>query len=162
MFVKAITTPPNNNGTVSPSQFFLPSVSIFTASGSDYNCVSAPNAIPIATLNAANFDGENYFYIAATNFYRTLADDDSLRLSAGTYSTETIYSFTKQIKDVILDTYLLRNTPNQQPAARTLRVMDCSMWATGIEEISQSGDILSIYYDLLGNRIEKRSNELII
>lgn len=74
--------------------------------------------------------------------------------------TDTLYVFEQNIYTAIpLGHYLIKALPVRTAYGRSLMIDECGV--TSIEELNQNGQI-PVYYDLRGNVIDRRSNELII
>ena len=71
---------------------------------------------------------------------------------------DTIYWFTAIISpSVPLGTYMVQSSPSRYPGGKNFGIYSC----VGIEEYQLNSQI-PVYYDLRGNKIDRRENELII
>lgn len=87
---------------------------------------------------------------------------DVYTLQTSIVNGQTVYTYTYAPgENIPYDQYTIGCHQTPIPV-RSMRIEDCSMWATGIEEYESNIESQAIYFDLSGRQIEKRYNELII
>lgn len=94
---------------------------------------------------------------------RTVAYDEIFHLTKNFNGTDTIYSFVLNPSTGTvpppLGNYLFIVMPDNSFPGKTLGIYDCTI--TGIEEYKLDS-LKPVYFDLRGNKIDRRENELII
>lgn len=115
------------------------------------------------TFDASISNQFSFYYLAqnlAVYQIRLIKSKDLFHLNKHLVGSDTIYSFSEDISiSVPLGNYQVRVSPEAMLTGKNIEIIDCHL--TGIEEL-QANELKPIYYDLQGNIIEPRSNELII